>query len=122
RAGEGGPPIYLIHDAYVDTLLYRYLALRLDGRHPIYGLHPHVLPGVPMAHTRIADIAAWYVARIRTVQPHGPYFLGGLCAGGVIAFEMALQLRAAGERVGLVALLDAADTQAELKPYLGARQ
>jgi amino acid adenylation domain-containing protein len=122
RPGEGGPPVFLIHDAYGETLLYRNLALRLDGRHAVYGLHPRALAGVPTAHTRIADMAAWYIARIRSIQPHGPYYLGGLCAGGVIAFEMALQLHALREEVGLVALLDAADTRAELKPYLDARQ
>jgi thioesterase domain-containing protein len=122
RAGRGGPPVFLIHDAYGETLLYRNLALRLDSRHAVYGLHPRVLSGVPMAHTRVADMAAWYIGRIRSIQPHGPYYLAGLCAGGVIAFEMALQLQARSEEIGLVALLDAADTHAELKPYLGARQ
>ena len=122
RPGAGGPPVFLIHDAYGETLLYRNLALLLDRRHAVYGLHPRVLPGGPMAHTRVADMAAWYISRIRSIQPRGPYYLGGLCAGGVIAFEMALQLQARSEEVGLVALLDAADTHAELKPYLGARQ
>jgi amino acid adenylation domain-containing protein len=122
RAGEGGPPVFLIHDAFGETLLYRNLALRLDGRHPVYGMHPRALPGLPMAHTRIADMAAWYIARIRSVQPHGPYFLGGLCAGGVIAFEIALQFQAQGDEVALVALIDAADTRAELKPYRGTRK
>ena len=51
-------------------------------------------------------MAAYYTDIIRTIQPHGPYALGGLCFGGVIAFEMAQQLRAKGEPVALVALLD----------------
>lgn len=122
REGGGGPPVFLIHDAYGETLLYRNLALRLDARHAVYGLHPRALPGIAMAHTRIADMAAWHIAKVKSIQPHGPYYLGGLCAGGVIAFEMALQLQAQGEEVGLVALLDAADTHAKLKPYLGTRQ
>jgi len=122
RAGEGGPPVFLVHDVFGETLLYRNLALQLDRRHAIYGLRPYALPGVPMAHTRIADMAAYHIARIRAVQPRGPYLLGGLCAGGVIAFEMALQLQAQHERVALVALLDAADTQAALIPRLFARQ
>ncbi|HEX5461232.1 MAG TPA: amino acid adenylation domain-containing protein [Steroidobacteraceae bacterium] len=122
RAGEGEPPVFLIHDAYGETLLYRTLALRLDSRHPVYGMHPRVLRGVPIAHTRVADMAGWYIAKLRSVQPRGPYFLGGLCAGGVIAFEMALQLQAQGEQVALVALIDAADTRAELEPYLDIRK
>lgn len=122
RAGKAGTPLFLVHDGDGETLLYRTLAHRLHERHPVYGLHPYSLPGVPMAHTRIADMAAYHIARIRSVQPRGPYLLGGMCAGAVIAFEMALQLQAQGERVALVALLDAADTQAALKPYREARQ
>jgi len=122
RAGQGGPPVFLIHDAFGETLLYRTLALQLHCRHPVYVLHPHTLPGVPMAHTRIPDMAAYHIARIKSVQPRGPYVLGGICAGAVIAFEMAVQLQERHEHVALVGLLDAADTQAELKPYLFARQ
>ena len=51
-------------------------------------------------------MAARYIAEIRRVQPRGPYHLGGYSMGGLIAYEMAQQLRAAGERVGLLALLD----------------
>ena len=63
---------------------------------------------VPLAHVSIEDMAAFYVEEIRTKQPHGPYLLGGMCAGGVIAYEMASQLIRSGESVELVAMLDAA--------------
>jgi len=53
-------------------------------------------------------MAAFYVEEIRKKQPYGPYLLGGMCAGGVIAYEMASQLVRSGERVELVAMLDAA--------------
>jgi len=122
REGAGGPPLFLIHDGDGETLLYRGLALRLQGRHAVYGLNPYALSRVPMAHTRIRDMAAYHIGKIRAVQPRGPYLLGGMCAGGVIAFEMALQLEAQGERVALVALLDAADPAAALRPWRLARQ
>lgn len=121
REGGGGPPLFLVHDGDGETLLYRNLALRLDRRHAVFGLNPRSLPGVPMAHTRIGDMAAYHIGKIRSVQPHGPYLLGGMCAGGVIAFEMALQLEAQGERVALVALLDAAAPGAALKPWRAAK-
>ena len=57
--------------------------------------------------TRIEDMAAHYVTEIRALQPEGPYFLGGNCLGGTIAFEMAQQLQAQGQPVALLALLDA---------------
>ena len=121
REGHGGTPVFLVHDGDGETLLYRNLALRLDRRHAVFGLNPCALPGVPMAHTRIRDMAAYHIQKIRSVQPHGPYLLGGMCAGGVIAFEMALQLEAQRERVALVALLDAADPAAALKRWQSAR-
>ena len=53
-----------------------------------------------------AEIAADYVTEVRQIQPHGPYVLGGFCVGGAIAVEMASQLQAAGEEIGLLVLLD----------------
>ena len=70
------------------------------------------MTGVPLAHTRIEDMARFYLKELRAKQPRGPYMLGGLCAGGVIAYEMASQLKSAGETVKLVALLDAAKPRA----------
>ena len=52
------------------------------------------------------DLAAAYIAEVRAVQPEGPYFLGGLSFGGIVAFEMAQQLYACGQEVGLLALFD----------------
>jgi thioesterase domain-containing protein len=62
---------------------------------------------VPLAHVSIEEMAAFYVEEIRRKQPCGPYLLGGMCAGGVIPYEMASQLVRSGESVELVAILDA---------------
>ena len=75
-----------------------------------------------MAHSRITDMAAYHIGKIRSVQPHGPYLLGGMCAGGVIAFEIARQLQDQGEKVAMVALIDAADVEAPLKAWRIAGQ
>jgi thioesterase domain-containing protein len=61
------------------------------------------------------DMASYYLEQLRKVQPEGPYYLGGMCAGGTIAFEMALQLEEQGQEVGLVALIDSADAKAPRK-------
>ncbi len=79
---------------------------------PYIGIKPSRLPRVPLAHTRIEDMASFYIEEIRKKQPHGPYLLAGMCAGGLIAYEMASQLVQAGETVDLVALLDAVTPQA----------
>src|SRR4030095_9055074 len=54
----------------------------------------------------VEDMAAHYINELRSVQPTGPYFIGGRSLGGMIAFEMARQLRAQGHEIGLLALLD----------------
>lgn len=112
RAGGAKPPLFLVHDGDGETLLYRNLAQRLDPGHPVYGLQPYAQVGYSMLHTRIPEMAAYHIEKIRAVQPHGPYLLGGMCAGGVIAFEIAQQLQQSGETVALVALIDAADVAA----------
>lgn len=105
-------PVFLVHDAYGDLLLYRLLAQGLGGRR-VLGVPPsHLGSGLP-AFTRIEAMAAHYVRLIRQAWPRGPYLLGGLCAGAVIAAEMGLLLEAAGEQVALVAVLDAADVDAQ---------
>jgi oxalate---CoA ligase len=82
------------------------LARHLGPDQPFYALEPRGLDGADEPLTDVAAMAAYYIKTIRSLQPHGPYALGGLCFGGVIAFEMAQQLRSQGEPVALVALLD----------------
>ena len=57
-------------------------------------------------HTRLGEMAACYADEIRKLQPHGPYFVAGLCTGGLIALEIARQLQSEGEPIGLVVLID----------------
>jgi FkbH-like protein len=119
---RGRPPVFLVHDGDGETMLYRNLALRLNADHAVYGLQPHSRPDVPMAHIQVADMAAYHIDKMRSVQPRGPYLVGGMCAGGVIAFEIALQLQNAAEKVALVALFDAADVKAPFKAWRFASQ
>lgn len=111
-----GPAMFLVHDADGETILYRNLAQALNGT-AVYGLQPYGNERFPALHTSIEEMSEHYVRRVREVQPEGPYMLGGMCAGGVIAFEMACKLQSMGEQVALVVLLDAADARA---PRIGA--
>jgi oxalate---CoA ligase len=97
------PPFFCVHgtDSYVR--LARYLG---EGQ-PFYGLAQH-LEGRKVSHTRIEDIAAYYLSEIRTIQPNGPYYIGGHSFGGVIAFEMAHQLQREHDEVALLVLIDSA--------------
>jgi thioesterase domain-containing protein len=71
-----------------------------------YGLRARGADGKSEPHRGVEEMVADYTQAIRTVQPHGPYFLVGECFGGVAAQEVARQLQAAGERIALLALMD----------------
>ncbi len=111
RSGANHAPLFLVHDGLGQTLLYRSLAYRLAPGHAVYGIEPLRRCDGMFAHSSIVAMAAEYVARVTAVHP-GPYLLAGLCAGGVIAFEMARQLQDAGLTVAMIAILDAADVEA----------
>jgi amino acid adenylation domain-containing protein len=100
------PPFFCVHDLFGDVFCYANLARYLGPDQPFYGMQAGGLDGAEEPLTRLQDMAAHYIKEIQTLQSQGPYFLGGLCAGGVVAFEMAHQLRAKGHRVALLALLD----------------
>jgi thioesterase domain-containing protein len=57
-------------------------------------------------YTSVPSIAARFLQDILSIQPSGPYFLGGMCEGGITALEIALQLQAGGREVALVAQFD----------------
>ncbi|MGC1676242.1 MAG: amino acid adenylation domain-containing protein [Candidatus Binataceae bacterium] len=99
-------PLFLIHPAGGHVFPYVHLANSLDPDQPCYGLQARGLEEGQEPHTRIEDMAAFYIDAMRSVQAEGPYFLGGWSMGGVVAFEMAQQLRVQGQRTALLALLD----------------
>ena len=99
------PPIFWLHTlgggGGGGLFTYRKLAEYLGPDQPSYGL---VTPPEPF--TELEQMAAHYINEMRTIQPTGPYHLAGYCFGGVIAFEMARQLRSKGMKVGLLALIE----------------
>ncbi len=103
------PPFFCMHAAGGTVLIYQKLSQHLGTDQPFYGLQAQGLDGSCPPLITIEDTAALYVKSIRRRRPHGPYFLGGYCMGGTIAFEVAQQLQAAGEKVALLALFDTMD-------------
>jgi len=100
------PPFFCFHGAGGNVLNYQKLSQDLGDDQPFYGLQSQGLDGTSPFLTSIEEMAALYVKHIRRVQSSGPYFLGGYCMGGTVAYEAAQQLRAAGETVALLALFD----------------
>lgn len=110
---NGGPRrLFLVHDGDGETLLYRTLAQLLPSNVSVFGIQPRQQKGIPLIHTTIEEMAACYVKDVFAMQPQGPYLLGGLCAGGLIAYEMARQLQTQSGTVNCILLLDAATPQA----------
>ncbi|MEE8584749.1 MAG: amino acid adenylation domain-containing protein [Acidobacteriota bacterium] len=103
-------PFFCVHPAGGSVFGYLALARRLGSDQPFYGLQAPGLDGLEEADSctigKVEELAARYIKEVRTLQPQGPYFLGGHSFGGVVAFEMARQLKEQGQEVGLLALLD----------------
>ncbi|MFI9254336.1 amino acid adenylation domain-containing protein [Streptomyces sp. NPDC053069] len=113
------PPVFCVHSGVGFALSYMPLTRYLGAEYPVYGIQaPYVVAAGPLP-TSIEESAAEYIRLIKKVRPEGPYHLLGWSLGGLLAYEMAVQLRAAGDEVGLLANFDsyprtgAADEQQE---------
>jgi thioesterase domain-containing protein/acyl carrier protein len=85
---------------------YVHFCRLLSSEQPLYAIESRGLDGRARPLTRMEDIAADNIVRMRAVQPEGPYHLIGACYGGRVAYEMARQLEAAGASVAFLAMLD----------------
>ncbi|TWR27177.1 amino acid adenylation domain-containing protein [Mucilaginibacter achroorhodeus] len=99
-------PIYIVHGAGLNVLLFNTLANNVDDEQPVYGLQAKGLNGVDEPLNRMEDMAAHYVSSILAQNPDGPYALAGFSFGGLIAFEMARQMKALNKDVRMLAMFD----------------
>ncbi len=105
RAAGDAPPVFLIAPDHL--LHYIRLTRLIDRDYPLYGLRPPFFEGFVQRGITIEEMATTYLQELVRVWPEGDCHLVGLCAGGVVAYEMAQRLKQSGRRVGLLALLDA---------------
>jgi len=103
-AGSGAP-LFLVHPIGGNVFCYLNLVRHMGRRHPVHALQSGS-NGEEEGREDLETMAARYVRELRKIQPSGPYRLGGWSYGGVVAFEMARQLEAAGLGVALLALID----------------
>jgi thioesterase domain-containing protein/acyl carrier protein len=103
------PPLFCVAAPHVNALGFVFLARHLGPDQPTYGLQSQYGSKRRLVYARreYEDLGSIYLAAMRKVQPRGPYCLTGTCEGSHIAFEMARQLTNAGEKVALLAMLDA---------------
>ncbi|MFZ1008366.1 MAG: thioesterase domain-containing protein, partial [Candidatus Sulfotelmatobacter sp.] len=99
-------PFFCVHPVGGHVFCYANLAEALGEEQPFYALQAPTSERIGKSLATIEEIANLYLQEIRNVQPYGPYFLGGWSVGGVIAWQMAKQVRLEGEAVGMLALID----------------
>jgi aspartate racemase len=104
QPGGSKPPLFFIHVLGEGLKFCRPLTSYLDPEQPIYGLAIGIMDEVSL--NEVEDVVALYIKEMRSIQPEGPYLLAGICCGGRVAYEMALQLHAQGQKVALLALVD----------------
>jgi len=99
------PPLFLMHAHGGNVLEYYPLANLLGPDQPVYAFQARGLDGHIVKNSTLEDMAAAYITELRSLQPDGPYFLGGFCFGGLLALEVAQQLSTAGQEVALLVLI-----------------
>jgi amino acid adenylation domain-containing protein len=123
RAGGSRPPLFLMHSHGGNVLEYYPLANLLDQDQPVYALQARGLDGNIIRGESMEQLAAAYLKEIRSLQPSGPYFLGGFCFGGLLALEAAQQLTTSGEEVALVVMMQSTHpASATFKPTTNSLQ
>jgi amino acid adenylation domain-containing protein len=106
KAAGNKPTLYVVHGSGLTVLVFHTLATLLDPDQPVFGLQARGLNGIDQPFDSMEDIAAYYVAEILEQNPTGPYSLAGYSFGGIVAFEMAKQLKATGREVNMLAIFD----------------
>src|SRR6266849_6028994 len=106
QVGGSKRPFFFLHGHWKGTPDFCFsLARELGSDQPFYALEPYQFDGLPVPPT-VETMAVAHIKSMRSVQPEGPYLLGGWCNGGLVAYEMARQLQAQGQVLDLLVLLD----------------
>ncbi|NJR65290.1 MAG: amino acid adenylation domain-containing protein [Leptolyngbyaceae cyanobacterium CRU_2_3] len=102
---RSAPPLFCIHVLGRGLKFYRPMAKYLEPGQPVYGLSTHIA-GESFSSNQVVDLATHYVQQLRIIQPEGPYLLAGVSFGGLVAFEVAQQLIAQGQKIAMLVLMD----------------
>jgi len=99
-------PIFMVHPPGGIVVCYRELAGALATDQPLYAIRSRGLHAAETLPQSLREMAADYLAAMQTVQPAGPYVVGGWSLGGLVAYEIAQLLLEQGEQVSKLILLD----------------
>ncbi|MGH7918599.1 MAG: thioesterase domain-containing protein, partial [Candidatus Dormibacteraceae bacterium] len=106
QTGGDRNPFFYVSPFLISALSFSGLGRYLGSDQPLYIFEPQGMDSDQPFHTSIDEMAAHYIEEMKEVQPRGPYWIGGHCAGSWVAFEMARQLQQQGEDLGLLVLVD----------------
>jgi len=106
KSGSGQPPVFIAHGLGGSVMDFYQIVKHIQTPHAIHGMQAKGIDGVEEPFDRIEDMARYSLDAVRQLQPHGPYLLIGFSLGGLVTLEMAQQLIAEGETIGLLAMLD----------------
>jgi thioesterase domain-containing protein len=107
KPGAENPPVFIAHGLGGSVMDFFQPVRHIATDHPIYGMQVRGIDGLDEPLERVEDMAEFYLDAIKKLQPRGPYILVGYSLGGLVVLEMAQRLLAHGEKVALVAMLDA---------------
>lgn len=106
KAGSQEPPVFIAHGLGGSVMDFFQVVKHIQTPHAIHGMQAKGIDGVEEPLDRIEDMARHSLDAVRELQPHGPYLLIGFSLGGLVTLEIAQQLITAGEKIGLLAMLD----------------
>jgi amino acid adenylation domain-containing protein len=99
-------PLYIVHGIGLTVMIFHSLAEYMDEDQPVYGIQARGIDGDVTPPENIEEVAREYISEMLEQNPDGPFYLAGYSLGGIIAYEMARQLRALGKRVNMLVLMD----------------
>lgn len=118
RSEGGEPPLFCIHGGDGGVFFYQDLAHHLPAGRPLLAIEaPALAAEDKVLPVPVEETAASYVLALREVQPHGPFHLAGYSYGGLLVYEIARQLIAAGETVAFAGLFDTINPAAPMREY-----
>ena len=105
-SSQGEKNLFMVHTLHGYVVEFYKVAENMDKEFNVYGFQSIGVDGKKLPLTSIKEMATIYIQELKIVQPKGPYYIAGRCMGGVIAYEIAQQLSAQGEKVDLLCLIE----------------
>ncbi|HMQ69064.1 MAG TPA: amino acid adenylation domain-containing protein [Ignavibacteria bacterium] len=106
KPGGSKIPFFCVPPASGSAIHFQEMVQYIPDDQPMYILEPIGLDGKEPPHYTIKEMATFYVKEVQSMQPEGPYLLGGRCFGGRVIYEMGQQLCRLGQKVQLLAIFD----------------